>query len=85
MRGVPLVAEVVGHLRVHRRFHGLLDHSRQQPTLASQLQDLETAIGAYIDGWNDRAHPFTWTKNADEIISHAKPSPHRKKTYSTRH
>ena len=27
----------------------------------------------------------TWTKNADEIITHAKPSPHQKKTYNTRH
>ena len=38
-----------------------------------------------IDGWNERAHPFTWTKGADEIIAHAKPSPHPKKTYDTRH
>jgi len=44
------------------------------------VKDLETAIGTYIDGWNERAHPFTWTKGADEIISHAKPSPHQKKT-----
>jgi hypothetical protein len=49
------------------------------------VEDLETAIGTYIDGWNERAHPFTWTKGADEIISHAKPSPHQKKTYDTRH
>jgi len=27
------------------------------------VKDLETAIGNYIDGWNERAHPFTWTKN----------------------
>ena len=49
------------------------------------MADLETAIGTYIDGWNERAHPFTWTKSADEIISHAKPSTNPKKTYSTRH
>jgi hypothetical protein len=49
------------------------------------VADLEAAIATYIDGWNDRAHPFTWTKGADEIIAHAKPSPHRKKTYSTQH
>ena len=42
-------------------------------------------IGLYIDGWNERAHPFTWTKNADDIITHAKPSPNRKKTYNPRH
>ena len=28
---------------------------------------LEAAIETFIDGWNDRCHPFTWTKTADEI------------------
>jgi hypothetical protein len=28
-------------------------------------------IHAFIDGWNDRCHPFTWTKTADEILPHA--------------
>jgi hypothetical protein len=27
--------------------------------------------GAFIDGWNDRAHPFTWTKTADQILAKA--------------
>jgi len=26
------------------------------------VRDLTQAIRAYIDGWNDRAHPFTWSK-----------------------
>ena len=30
-------------------------------------------------------NPFTWTKGADEIIAHAKPLPHQKKTYNPRH
>jgi len=50
-------------------------------TFAS-VKDLETAISAYIDGWNDLAHLFTWTKNADDI-AHAGPS-HRKRTSYTR-
>jgi hypothetical protein len=29
-------------------------------------------VRAYIDGWNDRAHPFTWTKTAEQILSKAK-------------
>jgi hypothetical protein len=49
------------------------------------VKDLETAIGTYIAGWNERAHPLIGTKGADEIISHAKPSPHRKMTYDTQH
>lgn len=30
-----------------------------------------TAISAFIDGWNDRCHPFTWAKTADKILAHA--------------
>jgi hypothetical protein len=28
-------------------------------------------IRAFIDGWNDRCHPFTWTKTADQILKKA--------------
>ena len=38
-----------------------------------QVQDLIAAIDAFIDGWNDRCHPFTWTKTADEILSRCRP------------
>ncbi|HXJ79071.1 MAG TPA: IS630 family transposase, partial [Candidatus Methylomirabilis sp.] len=34
-------------------------------------KDLITAIETYIDGWNERCQPFTWTKTADEIIAKA--------------
>jgi transposase len=36
------------------------------------VRDLTTAIRAFIDGWNDRAVPFTWTKTADQILAKAK-------------
>ena len=32
-------------------------------------------------GWNDRAHPFTWTKTADQILKKA----NRKKTSDAGH
>jgi hypothetical protein len=35
------------------------------------VRELTTAIRGYIDGWNDRAHPFTWTKTADAILAKA--------------
>ena len=35
------------------------------------VNELITAIRAFIDRWNDRAHPFSWTKTADEILPHA--------------
>ena len=29
---------------------------------------LTDTIGAFIDQWNDDPRPFTWTKDADEIL-----------------
>ncbi len=66
-------------------FFGIITRQAIRRGTFHSVADLETAIGTYIDGWNERAHPFTWTKSADEIISHAKPSTNPKKTYSTRH
>jgi transposase len=66
-------------------FFGIITRQAIRRGTFTSVKDLETAIGAYIDGWNDRAHPFVWTKTAGEIISHAKPPPQRKNTYATRH
>jgi transposase len=35
------------------------------------VRELVEAISAFIDGWNDRCQPFTWTKTADDILPHA--------------
>jgi transposase len=35
------------------------------------VKELNARIRAYIDGWNDRAHPFVWTKTADQILTKA--------------
>ena len=47
----------------------------------TSVQDLIAAIEAFIDGWNDRCHPFTWTKTADEILPKCRPG---KRTSFTR-
>jgi hypothetical protein len=33
-----------------------------------KVKELVAAISKFIDGWNDRCHPVTWTKTADEIL-----------------
>jgi len=38
-------------------------------------------LTAKINGWNDRRHPFTWTKTADDILAKAD----RRTTSETRH
>ena len=35
------------------------------------VKDLNTKIRAFIDGWNDRCHPFVWTKTAGQILKKA--------------
>jgi transposase len=48
----------------------------------TSVKGLITAIEAFIDGWNDRCRPFTWTKSADEILPHCRPG---KRTSFTAH
>jgi transposase/DNA-binding CsgD family transcriptional regulator len=45
------------------------------------VKDLNAKIRAYIDGWNERAHPFVWTKTSDDILKKA----NRKTTSNARH
>ncbi|WP_198654670.1 IS630 family transposase [Nocardia aurea] len=45
------------------------------------VRELTTAIRAFINGWNPRAHPFVWTKTAEEILTKAQ----RPKTSNTDH
>jgi len=44
-------------------FFGIITRQAIRRGTFHSVKDLETAIGNYIDGWNERAHPFTWTKN----------------------
>jgi hypothetical protein len=39
----------------------------------TSVPDLIAAIENFIDGWNTRCQPFTWTKTADDILNHCKP------------
>jgi hypothetical protein len=32
------------------------------------VPELVAAIRAFVDGWNDRAHPVSWANTADEIL-----------------
>ena len=39
----------------------------------ASVKELVEAIRRFIDGWNDRCHPFVWTKTPDELLSHVRP------------
>ena len=45
------------------------------------VKELNAKIRAFINGWNDRCHPFTWTKTADQVLKKAK----RQTTSNTSH
>ena len=47
----------------------------------TSVKDLNAKIRQFIDGWNDRCHPFTWTKTAQEILKKA----NRQTTSDARH
>jgi len=63
-------------------FFGIITRQAIRRGTFTSVADLTAAIETYIDGWNERAHPFTWTKTADQILAKANP---RKKTSNTRH
>ncbi len=48
----------------------------------TSVKDLIAAIEAFIDGWNDRCQPLTWTKTADQIHTKATAG---QRTSFTRH
>jgi transposase len=48
----------------------------------TSVQDLVGAIRRFIDGWNERCHPFSWTKSPEEVLGQVRP---RKRTSDARH
>jgi hypothetical protein len=37
----------------------------------TSIRELTGKIRQFINGWNDRCHPFTWTKTPDQILRKA--------------
>jgi len=52
-------------------FFGIITRQAIRRGSFDSVKQLVAAIRTFIDGWNDRCHPFTWTKTADEILPHA--------------
>jgi transposase len=52
-------------------FFGIITRQAIRRGSFDSVKQLVTAIRTFINGWNDRCHPFTWTKTADEILPHA--------------
>jgi len=52
-------------------FFGIITRQAIRRGSFDSVRQLVTAIGRFIDGWNERCQPFSWTKTADEILPHA--------------
>ncbi len=50
---------------------GIIERQAIHRGTYSSVRDLNAKIRAFIDGWNDRCHPFVWTKTAEEILKKA--------------
>ena len=50
---------------------GIVERQAIRRGVFKSVKDLNTKIRTFIDGWNDRSHPFVWTKPADDILKKA--------------
>jgi transposase len=62
-------------------FFGIITRQAIRRGTYTSVKHLIAAIETFIDGWNERCQPFTWTKTADQILTKAT----RTKTSNTRH
>jgi transposase len=53
-------------------FFGIITRQAIRRGTFTSVKDLITAIERFIDGWNQRCHPFVWTKTADDILTHTR-------------
>jgi DDE superfamily endonuclease len=63
-------------------FFGILSRQAIRRGTFTSVTDLEAAIGGYIDAWNDRCQPFSWTKDAETILTKA-AAPKNRNTHIT--
>ena len=59
-------------LNMVETFFGIITKQAIRRGTFDSVRDLKQAIRTYIDGWNDRCHPFIWTKDADAILAEAR-------------
>ena len=60
---------------------GIIERQAIHRGTFGSVAELNAKIRAFITGWNDRKHPFVWTKTADDILKKA----NRQTTSNTAH
>jgi transposase len=62
---------------------GIIERQAIRRGTFASVRDLMIKIRAFITGWNDRKHPFIWTKTANEVLDSINHK--RKQVSTTRH
>jgi hypothetical protein len=62
-------------------FFGIITRQTIRRTTFASVKDLAARIGQFIDPYNDRCPPFTWTNDADKL----RAKTNRQTTNVTRH
>ena len=55
-------------------FFGIITRQAIRRGTFTSVTELTARIGQFIDAYNDRCTPFTWTKDANELLAKIKPS-----------
>lgn len=55
-------------------FFGIITRQAIRRGTFRSAHELTDAIRRFIDAYNQRARPFVWTKTADNILAHARPT-----------
>jgi len=53
----------------------IIDRQAIRRGIFTSVADLNAKIRQFITGWNNRKHPFVWTKTADDILTKANRQP----------
>jgi hypothetical protein len=56
-------------------FFGIITKQAIRRGSFDSVKELVAAIRTFIECWNERCHPFIWTKTADQILPHATRKP----------
>ena len=50
---------------------GIIERQALRRGVSRSVRELNAKIRTFINGWNERSHPFAWTKTAEEILTKA--------------
>jgi len=78
---VPPTPTSGSQLNLVEDWFGIIERQAIHRGSFGSVKDLNAKIQTFLDGWNERCHPFVWTKTAEQILKKA----NRQKTSNAGH